>query len=272
MKFSILLIIFLSEIFYSDAASAKDDCPDLNGRYSVQSLGPVFIDAGKLLKFNLFNFTSGQLQIKGNVQDGLSFLWKNEKDVAMPSTASSEWKFKKDYKCKDGWVVFFHKPPSVRNDVPGLYEGEATIRISRDDLYEGLKIESIFTGHEAISLFSYDSANISVSKWWARKTLRETIVLSTAPVNSMNQEINNDSRAISEVRKMFNDRVLGGLILAGVDERADAVLVTLKALRAGDLTTFEDRLRAASIPYQMTTKPVWTNNSYFLELLVKTKN
>lgn len=295
MKISAIFGIVLLSICSSGFASVKQDCPDLNGRYRIHSIDkhgiafiePVFVDASKLLKLNLINVTSGEVEIRGNARQRLSFFWKTERDgvmpISMPTNANSEWKFNSDYKCEDGWVIFSQRSPAFRNDLPGMYEGDAKIRLARDDLYDGLKIESTFSGHELVSLFSYDSAHIDFPKWWSRKTLRDTIVLSTAPKNiatvepsrqatnsAINSATKSESQAVANVRQLFNEKLLGGLMLGWVEDHEGGVTVTLKALHSSDIKPFEDRLRAAAIPYQMKTEPIWTNNSYFLELLVKT--
>lgn len=71
---------------------------------------------------------------------------------------------------------------------------------------------------------------------------------------------------------MLSEPVLGGVMLGAFEEREGAVSVTLTALRASYLKSFEERLHAAAIPYQMKIAPVWTNNSYFLEILVSKKH
>jgi hypothetical protein len=291
MKFPVIFGIALLSIYSPGFASVTQNCPDLNGRYSIHStdkhgiafIDPVFVDASKLFKLNLINVTSGEVEIRGDARQGLSFFWKTERDgvmpISMPISANSEWKFSRDYKCEDGWVIFSRRSPAFRNDLPGAYEGEAKIRLARDDLYDGLKIESTFSGHELVSLFSYDSAHIDFPKWWSRKTLRDSIVLSTAIKNidsvdpsrqANKQATKSESQAVANVRQLFNEKLLGGLMLGWVEDHEGGVTVTLKALNSSDIKPFEDRLRAAAIPYQMKTEPIWTNNSYFLELLVKT--
>ena len=283
MRFPIIFGLFLLSIYSSGFAAGKQNCPDLNDRFSIHSIDrngvafidPAFVDASKLFRLNLINVTSGELEIRGNASHGLYFFWKTERDgvlpISMPTSANSDWTFNRDYKCEDGWVIFSQRAPARRYDLLKSYEGDAKIRIARDDLYEGLKIESTFSGHEVVTIFSYDSANISVPKWWSRKTLRDTVLLATAPADSSKQVTQLESQAALDVRRMFSDKLLGGVILAGVADREGVVTVTLKALRSSDIKPFEERLRATSISYQMKTEPIWTNNSYFMESLVKTK-
>lgn len=253
-------------IFSSNFAYAKKQCPDLNGSYTANIVNPVFIDLSKSLNFSLFNISSGEIEVSGNTNSKLTFIWKEKSQSPITVT---DLKFNKDYKCDKGWIVFSSKVPASRNNVPGLYYGNSILKLSKDDLYDGLKIESTFSGHEDITLFSYDSAHISISKFWGKKKLSNTIILDTAPNNSSKREINPDSEIVVKVRKMFTDTVLNGIILAGLDEQASGVLVTLNAFKKSDVQSFETRLKNANINYQFKTEPIWTNNSYFLELLVK---
>jgi hypothetical protein len=273
MKTSIVLNILLY-LMVPTIAFANQECPDLNGRYIVKEFSPVIGDAGKLFKMNIVKNTNGEIEIKGNSNQELSFLWKSEKSST--KVLSSSWKIDKDYKCNKGWVSFFLKTPSYRNDLPGLYEGFSTIRLSKDDLYGGLKVESYFTGYENISLFSYDSAHISVNKWWGKKKLRESVVLDTVPVEQKKseKEIANrksESKEVLEIRRILTDQNLKELMLVGVEENNPKLVVTLRALHLSEMKEFQSRLQLAGIDYQIKTEPVWTNNSYFLELLVNMK-
>lgn len=281
MRRSVLISIVSLCVCFSRLASANHDCPDISGSYRVhlidrsnnRSVPDVFVDAGELWKLNLNNANDGELEIRGDARHGLSFFWKTEKNgvmpLHMPAIANSDWKFNNGYQCEDGWVVFSRRSPAFRNNLPGPYKGDAKIRIARDDLYAGLRIESTFSGHQIGSLFSYDSAHLDFPMWWSHKTVKDTIVLDTAPVEVARIASIPESQAVLHTRQLLSEKLLGAIILTGMEDRDGAVTVTLKALHFSDVKSFEDRLRAAAIEYQMKTEPIWTNNSYFLELLVR---
>lgn len=288
MKSLVMIGICLLSIYFLRYTPANQECPNLNGRYRIHPvveygitfMAPVFVDASRLLKLNLIGATYGEVEIRGNASEGLSFFWETERDgvmpVSMPTSANSEWKFHKDYQCENGAIIFSRRSPANRNNLPGAYEGDAQIRLAREDSDSGLMIESTFSGHEVVSLFSYDSAHIDFPKWWSRKTMRETIILDAVARNVASgdpllQVTKPESQAVAHVRQVFNDKLLGGLILAGAEDHEAGVTVTLKALRSSDIKPFEDRLRAAAIPYQMKTVPIWADNSYYMELLIKAK-
>lgn len=282
MRRPVLTSILLWCVCSARLASANQDCPDIGGRFSIHlvdrsnmpSIPPAFVDVSELWKLNLRNANDGELEIRGDTRHGLSVFWKTEKEGVlpphMPAIANSDWKFNKDYQCEDGWVVFSRRSSAFRNHLPGLYKGDAKIRIARDGMYAGLRIESTFSGHQIGSLFSYDSAHLDFPMWWSRKTSKDTIVLNTAAADVSRSTTIPESEAVVRLRRILNEKLLGAIILTGMADRDGAVTVTLKALHLSDLKPFEDRLRATTIQYQMKTEPIWTNNSYFLELLVKT--
>lgn len=271
MKNLVILKCLLLTMLFSNAF-ANQDCPDLNGKYIINGKNDVFTDFSNLLKYNNNNryFTYGEVEIKGNSNEKLLFILKVEKNEVIEES-SNELQFKKDYKCNDGTITFNEKVKTNRNNLPGLYNGKSSITLSKEDLYGGLKVDSVFKGYEDITLYSYDSANLSFSKWWGKKTVVENIILSTAPNKVIKPQINKESQSVIKVRDILNSKVLGGIMLIALEEQSNDVLVTLKAFKSDDLKGFENRLNDSSIKYKMKTEPIWSNNSYFLELLVNVK-
>lgn len=271
MKNLVILKFLLLTLFVSNAF-ANQDCPDLNGKYIINGKNDVFTDFANLFKYDLNNnnnrnFTYGEIDIKGNSKETLLFTVKVERNEIIEEN-SNELQFKKDYKCNDGTITFNEKVKTSRNNLPGFYNGKSSITLSKEDIYGSLKIDLVFKGYEDITLYSYDSANISFSKWWGKKTVIENIILSTAPNERVKTQIYKESQSVIKVREMLNSKVLGGIMLTGITEQSNNLLVTLKALRSEDLKGFENRLNDASIKYKMKREPIWSNNSYFLELLV----
>lgn len=263
MKSSNLLNILLFSTLITNTAYADQTCPKLNGIYSFNFKVPIVRDLASLVKLNLININNGKFEITED-NSKISFLWKNEKNEVINDNLNNEFTFK-NYTCKDGWVIFSSKVSSFRNNLPGLYIGESKIRLSIDSLYSGLKVETTFKGKEDLTLFSYDSAHISFLKWWGSKKLVESVVLDTAP-NDVKEDIK--SQAELTAREIFTREILGSLMLVGIDEKADKIIITLKAFKSSDLKEFEERLKVAKIIYKMKTEPIWTNNSYFLELVI----
>ena len=70
--------------------------------------------------------------------------------------------------------------------------------------------------------------------------------------------------------RAWPDQVPGAVTaVRGMRVHGDAVLVSLKVPRSGDVARLEGRLRAAAISYEVKVPPIWSDNSYHMELLVK---
>lgn len=77
-----------------------------------------------------------------------------------------------------------------------------------------------------------------------------------------------EPKLLTNARQRLNSRVLGNVVLGGLRVSGEAVLATLKAPRSTDTPALEERLRAASITYKMQVPPIWSGNTYHLEILV----
>ena len=274
MKISFSLSFLLIALLSPALAQSKDSCPDLTGSYSYIKANSVILDLAKVFNLGLLRDNSGELEIKGNSSNELSFFWKREKDMDIIS--DTKLKFNKDYKCDKGQIVFINKVKSFRNDLPGLYEGESLIKLSSIEPYSGLNVESNFNGRENITIFSYDSANVSFLKWWGKKMLVESIVLNTTPNipsdNSKNIKI--ESANIIKAKEIFNTKIVGSLFLGGFRDKGNSVLVSLTAPQLSDIESFKERLQRDLISYEIETKPIWTSSGssrgYYVEFLIKT--
>jgi len=58
-------------------------------------------------------------------------------------------------------------------------------------------------------------------------------------------------------------------MLNTLSAQSNGVLATMQASRSDDVAQFEDRLRSAGINYEMKTLPIWSNNAYYLSMLVQ---
>lgn len=74
---------------------------------------------------------------------------------------------------------------------------------------------------------------------------------------------------MTRAREWLSPSVLGPVTLGWIERRGEGVVASLTARRSGDVLALEDRLRAASIVYEIKTPPVWSNNHYELELLFR---
>jgi len=75
-----------------------------------------------------------------------------------------------------------------------------------------------------------------------------------------------------EVRELLTARVLGNVRMGWVSTEKDGVNVTLNAPTSDDIGPFEERLRNAAIDYRMKAAPIWTNNAYYLVLVIQPRH
>lgn len=268
---SFLLIALMSPAL----AYSKESCPNLTGSYGYIKANPVVVDLAKVFNFYLLRDDSGVIEIKGSSTDELSFFWKREKN--MDAVSKFQLKFNKDYKCDKGSIVFKNKVKSFRNE----YEGESLMKLSLAEPYSDLKIESRFKGRENISIFSYDSANVSFLKWWGAKVLTESIALGTAPSIDVktapeSKDIEKpiiESKNIQKIREILNEKNFRSLYSGGLMDEGNNVLATLNARELSDIILFEERLRQSSFSYEIKKEPTWTSSGntvgYYVEYLIK---
>ena len=252
---------------------AQNECPNVAGHYRVAEAGSVLGDALKVWGAEMAGFSGSEVKISGDANAELSVFWKSGSDGVMSSRPNKTWRLNVEYRCQDGWLIFKRTEASQRRTEQGYYEGKSVIAIAPGS-NGGLAIKSVFSGGERTTLYSYDSARISIPKLGFGKTITEAIrwpPISEADPTPVIQAPKPEPLTVQAVQRMLTSSVLGGVIVGGMAERGEVVLVTLKALHSEDVTQLEKRLRAALIAYEMETPPIWTNNSYHLRLLVKTR-
>ena len=180
-----------------------------------------------------------------------------------------------DFSCKNGALVFKRISDVERRGTKGWLKGGSIVQIKRS-AGGGLDITSSFAGREQTILFSYDSARLGIPRLGTKETLTETIrwpdVSEPLPEEPTAQAKPSEPPELPEVtraREWLSPSVLGPLTLGWVERRGEGVVASLTARKTGDVLALEDRLRAASIVYEIKTPPVWSNNHYELELLFR---
>lgn len=267
-----LVLIFGSGLAESIDAAEKT-CPDVTGHYRVAGFGPVLGDALEVWGAQSAGFSDSEVKISGNSNRALSLFWKSGRTGVMSSRPNRVWRLNEHYHCQDGWIIFKHMVAADRQTDAGWLEGKAELRITRDAV-GGLSIASVFSGRQRTTLYSYDSARVSIPKLGTGKTLSDVIrfpkISEPLPPSLVAVDVP-EPRVVLDVREMLSHRLLQGIVLGGANERGDAVLVTLKATSGEEVAQFEDRLHAALIAYEMKTLPIWSNSSYHFTMLVQSK-
>jgi hypothetical protein len=167
--------------------------------------------------------------------------------------------------CQDGRIVFTQLSYARRQSDKGTYEGKATVRLGREKGGD-LAFEITFSGSQSSTLYSYDSARVKVPIPFSSTILRDRVEW---PAVRPFEEPVPEPPEVLAARAMLDDKVLGTVTLNTLRISGDGVRATLSARSNDDVARFEDRLRAASIPFEMKG-PRWNGAGYYeLELLVR---
>ena len=250
-------------------ASGAQGCPDLSGHYRVDGFGPVLGDALDALDLRMAGFTDSEVKITGSAEISLQFWIKSGKISPMASRPSRTLTHGVDYDCANGAVALKRKASASRGTDEGWLDGRSTVRLSRAG--SGLGIGTEFHGQQRSTIYSYDSARISVPKLGTARTLAEAIrwpnISEPRPASETYVEVPKSALVLATQRTL-DASLLGGVNLGGLQDSGDRVLASLSAARSGDILAFEDRLRDAGIRYEVKRAPIWSNNQYFMQILL----
>lgn len=251
------------------ARSAK--CPEVAGLYRPAGSGYAVADLVHALRITVY--LGSKVQLEGRPEDGLEVRVTSSAKEALPKRPTVVLQHRRDFTCADGQLVFSGIRQASRKNEQGWYEGTSTVRIAPSG--GGLGVEVVFRGSQREVLYSYDSARISVPKLGTGTVLRESLrwpsdaeAEAQAPLAIDAEPPPAEAPEVVRTRELLVPKLPGNVILATLRPSGDAVLATLTARRNEDVAQLEDRLRAAGIPHAMKVPPVWTNNAYYLQLLV----
>lgn len=257
------------------SAAGANGCPDVSGRYSVRSPGSgtwiALTNALAALHAKEAGYLDSGIELSGAADGTLSVWIKSGRTDDWSTRPVAVLRAGTDFECKGGRLMLSTPVTNAtrKTDEGKWYEGEAAASLSRDSNGE-LSITVRFTGSERISLYRYDSANVSIPKPGTRTTLTDSLRLpiysdteSQAPVEPVMPEI------VRNTRQRLTPQVLGNVVINGLTPSGDGALATLTTSRSNDVVAFEDRLRAADILYEMQSEPTWWNNAYHMEMLIR---
>jgi hypothetical protein len=275
--------ILLIGALAASPANAKDpgirDCPDVSGHYRVLRTveGPSMADALQALHAGMANFIGSEVRLEGP-RAGRLLVWvKSGSTGVLPPGPSAELKQGSDFSCVNGWVKLARVADSNRRLDEGWYEGRSTAAITRAP-GGGLLMQVNFSGRQRTTLYSYDSARISLPKLGTGRSLTESMRL--PDISEPAPEPPAGSRAagapppppehpaVAGVRQLLTAQVLGNTVLGPLRPSGDAALVILTATSSDAVLRLEERMRAAEISYRVERQPIWSNNVYRMELLV----
>ena len=250
----------------SAPAQAAQDCPDLAGHYRVDGFGPVLGDALKLLGLQMAGFQDSEVKITGQTDTALQFWIKSGKSSPMSTQPTRTLTHGLDYVCAGSSIVLKGSTSASRQTDAGWLEGQSSVSLSRSG--EGLGLAASFHGRERTTIYSYDSARVSIPKFGTGQTLGGGIrwpnISEPKPVEYVPVP---ESETVQAMRRMLTPSLLGGVNLGGLQDSGDRVLASLNARNSDDVLAFEDRLRAAGIAYDVKRAPVWSNNGYSMQFV-----
>ncbi|TAH44148.1 MAG: hypothetical protein E6Q43_02410 [Dokdonella sp.] len=257
----------------AETVSSDGNCPDISGRY--RAYGPDHEVRDALAAIKAFSNNS-----KGRL---IEIQWVSDGAFQVSSgTANSEWGMSKptrlvegtDFTCNDGFIRFKEVAESVRKEDGDEYpySGTSIVEIGKSG-NQTLSVTVTFSGSKKISLFSYDSANVEIRKPGTQRTFVETLhweALSDSDFESLTRIPEKEPESFVEIRRMLSARILGDTRLIGLKQSSEGVLASLRASRDDDIVDLENNLRAAWIAYDSKREPVWSNNDYSFEFLIRT--
>lgn len=243
---------------FATDAPLRFRCPDVAGLYRVVGEDPTLRESLQSLGFGMQGTHGSQLVFTSGPDGTLgAALRGNDPGHAL--------EFSSQYSCVDGWLVF-RQPLKARR---GSHVGESKVRLKRADAR--LEIEVVFTGRKWLTLFSYDSAYLGVPLPFTGTTIKATLQW---PVDRMPDHLVDPAHPPPErtdlvaARNLLNGAMLQGISLTGMESRGNGVLVHLRTPSENDVRAFEQRLRAASIAYEMTRAPVSADRFWYFDIMV----
>lgn len=264
----------LAALLLATVTAVRASCPDVSGEYRPETPGYAFADAVKALRIDGQVWLGSVVKLEGRPEDGLK-VWVSSGGFngpgVMPSRPTVVLQHGSDFTCSsDGELVFNRVSNARRKTDKAWYEGESKVRIR--PAYGALGIEVTFSGHERIVLYSYESARVSLPDLTKGTTLRDALrwpptseIASVAPAKVPPPP---EPPEVIKVRRMFDFKMEGSATLNTMRASGDAVLVILTAPTNDDVTRLDERLRAASIRYEMKP-PKWSGRGYYeLQILV----
>lgn len=248
------------------------DCPDLSGHYRVTGDGPARTEALAALHAGMAGFTGGELVLSQLPGGGLGVQTRSGPKGALTASPGGPLMAGKDFSCRNGWLVVQQTQSAARRVEEKWYEGRSTVSL-RGGGPGGLAVEVRFAGGQRTTVYQYDSARISLPKPGTGTALVETLrwpdIGEPAPAETRIEPPAPEPQAVLAARRQLTPAVLGNVRLGPLKPLGDGVQVTLTASRSDDVARLEDRLRAAGLAYEMKTQPVWSNNAWTLQLLLR---
>lgn len=252
-------------------ASDNSPCPDLSGHYRVAEFGEVNADAIQALRVGMAGFIDSEVRFERSGVNDWNLFIKSGSTNRLSTSPSTTLTHGTDFVCRDGWMELRTPVRTNRKTEQGWYEGQATVRLTRAGS-SGVTLATQFSGSQRSTIYQYDSARLSVPKLGTGIRLNASIrwpdVREPAPPRNDATPPAPEAPAVAQTRQRLPASVLGPVIQTGLFPAAQGVRASFKATQSRQVAAFEDRLREASIGYQVLRQPMWFNNAHQFELLI----
>ena len=253
-------------------ATAQDRagaCPDLSGHYRTDMYSPAQTDLLKALGAGMADFAGSEVMLNMSADGRLAVHVQSGSKRSMSAQPARVLAQGVDFDCRGGAVVLRQAVPAQRKQEQLFFEGRSSVRLAPGSP-SGLNIAVIFEGSQRASVFSYESARLSLPRPGTGVTLTETLRWPDVgePGPPPEPAPRPESRAEVEARRVLQP-LLHPVMLGGLQPRGDAVLASLRAPTSAQAVRFEERLRQAGVPHEIMTAPVWSNGAYFMEVLIR---
>jgi hypothetical protein len=166
-----ILIIMLFPISHAGLAADRD-CPTFATRVQIAGDGSARADALNALNAGGAGQTGSELMLDGSAATGVG-VWFRADGGNRPRRPDLVLQHGTDFTCDTGWLVFARTVDAYRRIDEQWYEGRSTVRL-RPAVNGGVDIAVAFTGSQRTTLYSYDSARISIPKPGTRRMIAET--------------------------------------------------------------------------------------------------
>jgi len=268
------------------AAQAAPACPALQGRYRMTDAGAASTENARaprqeaLRALQLANGPGGALDLEIESDAGGQAM--TVRLIAAPGgsgRASPQPRatlvLGTHYDCVDGWVVMRSPVPAARRREAAYLEGSTRVAL-RPGSGGSLAFELRFSGVERSTVYSYDSARLSLPRPFSRRTQRDTLVWQpaheAAPPPPAPRPSEPSQRAAERAEQALRDRLSPltvGTRVGIVTPEASGLRVRLHAHRSEHVVATEDGLLAADLAYEVLREPRWSNNTWESEILVR---
>jgi hypothetical protein len=256
----------------ASASAANASCPDMSGTYRVKGDGPAFADVLEVLNIREAGFTGSRVRIE--MKDDRLSIWTSVDNQPFRTQPRSNFSKGSGFTCDGAQVVFGPLKGVGRRSESGFLSGQSIVSIGRTAA-KGLHISSNFYGRQQTTIYSYDSANVSIPKLGTGERINNSVIWPDAdlpddlPAESIKKESPKEPKEVEAVRTFLNAKMLGPLILGGVSLRGEKMItVTLTSPSTEAVQAFEKRLNDADVPHVIKRKPIWTNGRYWFEMLI----